>query len=131
MMYIISVLPLVVLGELGYYHADVIGLTFLFIMAAGATGLLIYKSMTKPHYIKDVDEVVEDFVEWQNESKEHKNMRRAISTALWSLIFVIYFVVSFVTMWWHITWIVFIAGCGIEALIELFLSRVHNKRRKK
>jgi len=46
-------------------------------------------------------------------------MRGAISTALWSLILVLYFIISFTTGAWHITWVIFIVGGLLESLINI------------
>lgn len=136
MLFILSVLPLVIFTELELDFADVVGVPILFITVAIGVGLLIYNSMVKPQFIKDKEEsdedesIIDEFLEFKEESREHKKMRGALSTALWSLITVIYFIVSFATMAWHLTWLIFIVGCGIEALLTLFLSIAHNRRKK-
>ena len=121
MLYILCPLPLIFLSVLGAGHVGVvIGIPTLFIIAAIATGLLIYNSMTKPGYEKESDSMVEEFREWQADAYERKSLRRAISSALWSLIVVLYFIISFLTFAWHITWIIFIIGTAIESLINIF-----------
>ena len=115
MMYILSVLPVLLLHE-------TIGIVIMLTIVAIATGLLIYNNMTKPRNYKDSETIVEEFMEWQTETHERKQMRGAISTALWSLILVIYFIVSFWTFLWHITWVIFIIGGLIESLINIFLA---------
>ena len=122
MMYILSVLPLIILQEFDVNQT--IGIAILFVIAAAATGLLIYNSMTKPREIES-ETLVEEFREWQAETYDHRQLRRAISGALWSIITVLYFVISFVTFAWHVTWIIWILGAAIEALINLFF--VHRK----
>ena len=120
MMYIISVLPVFVLNELGVPHAEVIAIPFLLIVVAAATGLLIYNNMTKPKSYKEAETVVEEFREWQSDTQSRKQMRGAISGALWSLIVVLYFIISFTTHAWHITWVIFIVGVLVESLINIF-----------
>jgi len=120
MMYILSILPLIIISELG--GPIFIGIPILIVMVAVATGLLIYNSMTKPKYPGLADNMVEEFQEWQYETKGRKQMRSAISTALWSLILVLYFIISFTTMAWHVTWIVFIVGGLMESLINIFYT---------
>jgi len=125
MMYILSVLPLVILNELGYRHAEVIGLAFLFIMAAAATGLIIYATMTKldSGKLSSKDENDDDGKDSiPGESREQKQMRGAISTALWTVITVLYFIISFATFAWHVTWIIFLIGGAIEAIINLLFT---------
>jgi hypothetical protein len=122
MMYILCALPLVILALLGSRHFAIIGLPVLFIMVAGATGLLIYNSMIKPKYEKESDTLVEEFREWKEENKGRKSMRSAISSALWTMLVCIYFIVSFTTGAWHITWIIFILGAAIESFINIFMN---------
>ena len=78
--------------------------------------------MTKPRYTKASDSMVEEFREWQSDSRDLKSMRRAISSALWAIIVVLYFVISFWTFAWHLTWIIFLIGFAVEAVINIFYS---------
>ena len=122
MMYILSVLPLIMLNQLGVRHANNIGLPILFIMIAGATGLIIYSSMTKPRLFRGADTIVEEFREWQSDAHDRKTMRRAISSALWSVITVLYFIISFWTHAWHVTWIIFLVAATFETFINIFFT---------
>ena len=115
MLYVLCVLPVLLL------HHNV-GVPMMFVIIAVATGILVYNNMTKPKYMKESDSVVESFREWQSETHEQKRMRGAISTALWSLIVALYFIISFTWGAWHITWVIFIIGALIESLISIFIS---------
>ena len=119
--YILSVLPLIILSTFSA-SAWKIGVPLMFIMVAGATGLLVYNNMTKPKIRKGSDTIVEEFREWQTGAHDRKALRRSISAAMWSLITVLYFIVSFWTGAWHVTWIVFLIGAAIEAIINVFLA---------
>jgi len=118
-MYIISVLMPMIFGSIGN---GLIGVVIMFVIVAAATGILIYNNMTKPRYLKEDDTIVEEFREWQDETREHKQMRGAISSALWTIITALYFVVSFSTGAWHITWVIWIIGGAVESLINVFIS---------
>jgi hypothetical protein len=123
MLYILSVLPLIVIsmvipGRLG----PMVGLPILIVMCAIATGILIYNSMSKPQFHKESDTMVEEFKEWQAETHDRRQMRKAISSALWTVIVAVYFIISFTTHAWHMTWIIFIIGGAIESFIEIFTS---------
>ena len=124
MLYILSVLPLVIIEIwVSAERAEMFGLPLFFIMVAVATGLLIYNNMTKPSAIrKSNDTMVEDFREWNSDKKARKRMRRAISSALWALVTLVYLVVSFLTFAWHITWIIFVIGVAIEAIMNIFYA---------
>ena len=122
MMYILSVLPIPIFHALDIGNTDLIGIPIFILMVAGATGLLIYNHMTKPKYYKEEDTMVEEFKEWQADTKDQKQMRGAISSALWSLIVVLYFIISFTTRAWHVSWIIFVVGGLVESLINIFFA---------
>ena len=124
MMYILCALPLIILNQMRfmYFDANAIGVPILLVMVAGATGLLVYNNMTKPKVFKGSDTMVEEFREWQTDTHHRKSLRRSISSALWSVLTVLYFIISFSTNAWHITWIIFIIGAAIEAFINIFAS---------
>jgi hypothetical protein len=122
MLYILSIMPLIVLSESGIRHSERIGVPVMFVMIAAATGLLIFNNMTKPKYLKTSDTMVEEFREWRSGAQDQKSLRRAISAALWSILVVLYFIISFWTYAWHLTWIIFIVGGAIEAIINIFFT---------
>jgi len=122
MMYIVCVLPLIIMSMLDFRYTVEIGVPVMFIMIAVATGLLIYNSMTKPKYHSTSDTMVEEFREWQSEDKDRKALRKAISSALWSITIAMYLIISFMTFAWHITWLIFIIAGVVESLINVLYT---------
>ncbi|MCL2408720.1 MAG: permease prefix domain 1-containing protein [Oscillospiraceae bacterium] len=122
MMYILSVLPLIMLSLFGNRNSATIGLPIMFVMVAVATGLLIYNSMSKPKYNKESDTMVEEFLEWQSETDERRTLRKAVSGMLWSIVVVVYIIVSFATHMWHITWVIFVLAGALESLINILFT---------
>lgn len=116
MMYILSLLPPILLDKLPF--GDSVGAALMFIIIAAATGLLIYNHMTRPRYHKMDDSIVEEFKEWQNQTDADRRALKAINSALWAIITVVYILVSFTTMAWHITWVIFLIGAAIEGIIK-------------
>ena len=93
----------------------------LFVFCAAATGLLIYNGMTKPSYRKTDDTMVEQFREWKDRNDSRAQVFKAVSGAVWSLVVVAYFLISFFTQAWHITWLLFpIAGAATGVLKAIF-----------
>ena len=127
MMYIVSFVPLMILSMVDSPFQDVLGAPLMFVIVAGATGLLVYNNMTKPKYIKRQDSMVEEFREWQSDEKDRKTFRKALSSALWSIIVAAYLIISFVTWAWPITWIIFIIGAVIESLMNVFFALKRGK----
>jgi hypothetical protein len=118
MMYIISVVPLIVLGAFGRSDAaPIIGVAIMFFMIAGATGILIYNDMTKPK-IRREDTMVEEFKQWQTGSRQERALRSAVSAALWAIAAATYFIVSFLTGYWHMTWLIFLVAVAVQAIIN-------------
>ena len=117
--YILCWVPLTILSLLfSSVYATIIGLSIMVLAIAAATGILIYNNMTKPKFPKS-DSLVEDFREWQSGEHDKRTLRRSISSALWSIITVLYFIISFTTGSWQITWVVFVIGAAIEAFINI------------
>lgn len=86
------------------------------------TGMLVYTSMMQPRYKKKEENMVEDYKEWKSGSSRSKEIRKAISSIVWTLGVVFYFLWSFSTGAWHISWVTFlILGC-IESIIGLAFS---------
>jgi len=122
MLYIVSFLPFFILETTSSGYSEILGLPIGLLIVAAATGLIIYNNMTKPKFLNRRDTIVEEFREWQSDEKDRKTLRKAISSALWSIILVLYFVISFATYAWHITWIIFIIGAVAESLINVFFT---------
>ena len=122
MMYILSILPIIILAAFESRYSAQIGIPVMFFMIAAATGLLVYNYMTKPKTIKNRDTMVGEFREWQSDARDRKTLRRAMSSALWSVLVALYFIISFWSGAWHLTWIAFLIGAAIEAILNIFFT---------
>ena len=112
MLYILCVVPVILLED------SVLGVVIMFVMVAIATGLILYNNMTKHKYLKKNSTVVEEFKEWKANSTEKNTLYQSITKVMWSCITILYFIVSFLTMAWHITWIIFLIGSAIQGIIR-------------
>lgn len=115
-LYILSPVPCILLQD------GIVGPVLLFVMVAAATGLLIYKSMTKETYVKKDDTMVEEFIEWKQQNDSKKALTKALSGILWTLVVVAYFIVSFTTGAWHVSWIIFLVGAALESILKTAIS---------
>lgn len=118
-MYIMCVVP-VIISE--YMGNEMWGLVIMFSMVAIATIMLVYDNMIKIKNEKSEDTVVESFKEWKYENSENGKKVKAINSAIGSLTVVIYFLLSFTTGAWHITWIIFLIGSAVKQIIKLFFD---------
>lgn len=120
-MYILGAAVLIGCGAFGGDSYAIGGLLGLLVLAAIATGLLIYTSMSTPVEYKDFDEQAEK--ERRYARDPHARTRDAISTIFWSVMTIVYLTISFLTRAWHISWIIWpLAGIAwgiVETIGEL------------
>jgi hypothetical protein len=124
MLYILSPLPLILLGISGN---PIIGLVFLFVFVAAATGLLIYNGMSNPKYLRNDDTMVEEFKEWQSEKAGKHSIRGQISGAVWSITIALYFIISFSYNCWAVSWIIFLVAVAAEQVINALIALKNNQ----
>lgn len=115
MLYILSPVPVIVIAGLP-------GLLLLFVFVATATGLLIYQSMNKPLFLAKDDTVTEEFKQWRENTSKGRQLFKALSSALWAVAVVIYFLLSFYTGQWHITWVVFPIAGALSAILKAVID---------
>lgn len=116
MLYILSVVPVILFAEAGINA--VYGVVIMFVMIAAATGLIIYNSMSSPHKKSRPETVVEDFKQWQNKKSGNNAVYKAIMSAFWPLCLALYFVLSFTTGRWNVTWIIFLIAPAVSGIIK-------------
>lgn len=66
--------------------------------------------------------LVEEFREWKVQKDQKNSLRSNISAILWPSILIAYFLISFLTQAWYITWVLFIAGVMIEGIISVIFD---------
>ncbi len=108
-MYILCPVPVIILGDVG---SGVIGVCMMFLLIAAATALLIMNSE------KDEEKSAK-----AGAAAPQNELKKSISTLVWAVGLGVYFVVSFRTGAWYITWLIFpIIGCVqgiVSAIIDL------------
>lgn len=127
MTYICSIIPCIILADTGL---EILAVALMFAMIALATGLLIYNGMTK---YKPMEEqtMVNEFKQWQSGKPSDKQIKKQISGIIWCIIVVIYFILSFATGAWYITWVLFLVGEAIDQIVKLCISmKMENDSKK-
>ena len=105
-MYILCAVPLVILSEFGM---DTLGLCLTLALVATATYLIIISKK------KDDDDESEVEVATHEPKKE---LHESVNSLIWAIGLAVYFIVSFTTGAWYITWVVFpIIGC-VQGLVK-------------
>ncbi len=115
--YIVSIAVFIVI--VSSTNIDAILLVGLLLIAcAYATARIIKGCMSMPKEESKVKKVI-------NEKKE---ILKSIKCIIWCLITAIYIILSFATMAWYITWVLFIIGAAITEIVKLcfLLKEVEN-----
>lgn len=128
MLYILSVVPVIVLGSIPFLHMEVLGVVLMFLMIAAATGLLIYNHGAKPKKQAPSGTVVSDFKQWQNQNHSRRQLLKAIRSAYWPLVLALYFLLSFGTGKWSVTWILFLIAPAVDGIIKSIFMLNDNQK---
>lgn len=119
MLYILSVVPIIILSVFNSELLNIVGVVLMFVMIAAATGLLVYNNSTKPKATKAAPgTVVGDFKQWQNQGVQKKQLLKLVESIFWPLVLAAYFLLSFGTGKWGITWIIFLIAPAIDGIIR-------------
>lgn len=118
--YILSIIPLIVLALLGLEQGYlIISFAFLLILVALATSNIIFAESHHGTYTKLLEEEG-----YSVKSKKAYIKIQKLDIILWIVVAGIYFVVSFLTGKWTLTWLIFVVG-GIIYTILYFM--IHDK----
>lgn len=119
MMYIFCPIPVILSSINGN---PITGLVWMFSLVAIATGMLIYSSMTTPREVKHYNDSMES-KKWEDvpvlTSRRNRSLCKTVKSLSWTIFTVIYFVISFSTFAWHITWIIWLVASVVDRIIVL------------
>lgn len=115
-LYIISIIPLIILSEFGM---DIIGLCGMLAIVAVATALIIIAGGNGKTEKKQG--------ETANQTPQQE-LRAAVKKAISTVGLVIYFIVSFTTQAWYITWLIFPIMAAVQGIVNACfdLKEVHS-----
>lgn len=129
MLYILSVIPCIIGGTMGRDNGAIIGLGFMFLMIAVATGMIIYNANTKYNSPKNQG-IAKKFKHSHGVVSSQKRIKNQISGIIWTCVLVVYFLVSFLTGAWYITWLIFLIGLAVDQIIGLCMLLCFEKEKK-
>jgi hypothetical protein len=109
--YILSPVPVIMIQ-------NEIGVVFLFVFIAIATGILVFNGITKSKNQQVPDTMVEEFKEWRERNSGKNQLQKSVLSAIWAVGVVIYFLVSFSTGAWYITWVIFLIIAAVEGVVK-------------
>ncbi|WP_322170448.1 permease prefix domain 1-containing protein [Acutalibacter caecimuris] len=131
MLFVLSVVPPIVGGEMfGDWGGEVLGPVGMFVMIAIGVGLLVYDKFTHPTVPQPVPgTVVQDFRQWQGRKAKKKHWIAAFNGAFWPLVLAVYFLLSFATGKWYITWVIFLIAPAVDVIVNTLLKSIMDKDR--
>ncbi len=103
MLYILCAVPIIIIP-------NQVGLVLLLVMVAGATGMIILRS--KLNSSDKMDENEEESIKPENP------VLKALKSCVWAVAVIVYFVISFSSGAWYITWLVFPITGAITDVIK-------------
>lgn len=111
-----------------YYDYAAFGICFAALICIPPTVMLVYAANMYPRYIKrEKQDMVEEYKEQRYVYNKNNAVRKSVNIIIWTLALVVYFLISFSTYAWYVTWIVFlIAGC-VQAIAGLLFSLKENE----
>lgn len=86
------------------------------------TCMLVYAAHMYPDFHKKEDTLVESYKENAHIRNKEKAVHSSVSAIIWLLTVTIYFIISFATFYWHVTWIIFLVGGCAQAVAALIFS---------
>lgn len=106
----------------GNMEPVLLGLVVAGIICIIPTCMLVYAANMYPNYRKKEENLVEAYKESYSASKKEKEVKEVVSAIIWMVTLLLYFFVSFGTMAWHITWLLFLVGGCMQLISDLVFS---------
>lgn len=110
-LYIVCIMPLIVLSELGL---STLGLCATLSIVAVATVAMIQN--------REPDEEEQQQSQQREAHAPRQELRKSISSLLGIVTLIVYLIVSFATGAWYITWLIFPLGGAVKGLIKAILD---------
>lgn len=113
-LYILCPIPLFVLGELGM---DTIGLCGTIALVAVATVLILLgRKKSSGSEKKEEDDDIR--------CSPRQELRKGVNSLIWAIGLAVYFIISFATMAWYVTWVIFPIIAAVQGLVRAILDLV-------
>lgn len=118
-LYILSFVPVIILGNLGY---DEIGVCAMFAFWAGGTFLIIYNVMSRPKYVRADETIVEEFKEWKVKKDQKSTGLRPVYSLVWMTAVLAFFLIGFLFNAFYVSWMVFLLALVVNQVIRLIFT---------
>lgn len=124
-LYILSVIPVILLEDAN----ENLGVVLMFSCVAVATGLLIFTHMSRPVGTSPASTSGKSEKTPEGDPKKtaapatstdspRAKLRKTVSSVLWMVTVLAYLAISFLTMRWEITWLIFLIAIAADHILE-------------
>lgn len=124
-LYILSLIPVILLEDAN----ENLGVVLMFSCVAVATGMMIFTRMSRPIGASPAptSEPTEKASEGTSEKtadpataadSPRTKLRKSVTGVLWMVTVLAYLVISFLTMRWEITWLIFLVATAADHILE-------------
>lgn len=121
----VVILAWIIVAERFFYMDAELGLAGLVLAALiciPPTCILVYTANMYPDFKKKEDNIVECYKEARYARNREKAVKTSVSVLVWLLTLTLYFIISFATAHWEVTWILFLAGACVQEIVILIFS---------
>ncbi|HBA49038.1 MAG TPA: hypothetical protein DCZ91_14825 [Lachnospiraceae bacterium] len=122
---VVYLLWMLIAENLFYMYSDVrmeVGLILAALICIPPTCILIYTANMYPNFSKKEDSLVEACKEARYIRNRERAIKTSVSAIIWLVTLILYFIISFVTYYWNVTWIIFLVGGCAQAITFLVFS---------
>lgn len=120
---IVGVIPLIMMDAFGASElAEVIGLAALFVLVAIGVNMIVWSSIIQGSYQKLLQEG-----DYSVEKKETNRKLEWVGAVYWCVTTALYLAISFYTMNWHITWVIWPVAGVLYGAIPAIAGRAIGK----
>lgn len=121
-LFILSPVCLIAFSSFGLW---LLGLISLFVCIAAGAGLKVYadgvyQPVSHPRFD---DGMMEEFKAWHATRNAENRQVKLYEGIMWPLIVAAYFIISFMTQAWYITWVIFLIGGALSQLLRLIVNK--------
>lgn len=119
-LYILSPVMLFITEAMGGFES--LGVILLLVVVAIATGILIYTNGVYGKKVEKTDDLVREFIDWKQNKSKLRSIRGSITGLIWLIGTTIYFIVSFTTYSWEVTWVIFLITATVNVLMDTIIK---------
>ncbi len=115
MVFVLAAVPLVMSFS---YRNILMNVMISVILIAIGIILAIYNNANRPGYAHNNSQTSR-----MADIERKKSIRNSVSGFLWLITIIMYFIVSFQTHAWHLTWLMFLLAAAIECILNIWLGQ--------